>query len=185
MLSWKAVAVLSNFVSNYCCLYFTCSDTLFKKKKSRKSPTLPYDCRITPLPLLSSLILLSAILVLFLILIRPGSYFSMPIRPHLVQKWPQVDDLYLKRLEETWAKNNRLSTSSRLFTWHSLVYLRLLHMTQRREVSRLIRVSVVIRQNFHLQVTSQICNLLWSHDALVQKHLSYGSLRRSPNHSLI
>src|SRR6218665_37259 len=32
--------------------------------KSRKSPPLPYDCPITPLPLLSSLMLLSAILVL-------------------------------------------------------------------------------------------------------------------------
>src|SRR6218665_119193 len=37
--------------------------------KSRKSPTLPYDCPITPLPLLSSLMLLSAILVLLLIVI--------------------------------------------------------------------------------------------------------------------
>ena len=55
---------------------------------------------------------------------RPGSYFSVPIRPHLVQKRPQVDDLYLKRLEATWAKN-WLSTSSRLLTWHSVVYLRL------------------------------------------------------------
>jgi len=41
-----------------------------------------------------------------------------------------------------------------------------------------IRVSVVIRQNFHLRITSQICrpNLLRSHDALVQYRLSYGSL---------
>src|SRR6218665_1665996 len=36
--------------------------------KSRKSPTLPYDCPITPFPLLSSLMLLSSILVLLLIL---------------------------------------------------------------------------------------------------------------------
>src|SRR6218665_3098934 len=40
---------------------------------------------------------------------RPGSDFSVPIRL-------QVDDLYPKRLEATWAKNNRLSTSSRLMT---------------------------------------------------------------------
>src|SRR6218665_3377453 len=56
---------------------------------------------------------------------RPGSDFSVPIRPHLVQKVTpsrfQVDDLYLKRLEATWAKNNRLSTTSRLLTWHSVV----------------------------------------------------------------
>jgi len=44
-------------------------------------------------------------------------------------------------------------------------------------------VSVVIRQKFHLRVTSQICNLPQSHDALVQLHLSYGSLRRVPSHS--
>src|SRR6218665_3819346 len=48
--------------------------------KSRKSPTLPYDCRITPLPLLSSLILLSAILVLLLILISHSPTTS-PIFP--------------------------------------------------------------------------------------------------------
>src|SRR6218665_2090154 len=50
---------------------------------------------------------------------RPGSDFSVPIRP-------QVDDLYPKRVEATWAKNNRLSTSSRLLTWHTVVYLCLL-----------------------------------------------------------
>ena len=44
----------------------------------------------------------------------------------------QIDDLCPKRLEATWAKTNRLSTSSRLLTWHSVVYLRLLRY--RREV---------------------------------------------------
>ena|SRR6218665_1949807 len=34
--------------------------------------------------------------------------------------------LVTQRLEATWARNNRLSTSSRLLTWHTAVYLRLL-----------------------------------------------------------
>src|SRR6218665_99314 len=70
------------------------------------------------------------------------------------------------RLEATWAKNNRLSTSSRLrIDLHgTLLFTFVYYDSIVRSYTASIRVSVVIRQNFHLRVTSQICNLmtLWS-----------------------
>jgi len=54
-------------------------------------------------------------------LIRPGSYFSVPIRPHLVQKWLQVDFKSTACTQNDLRRLGQKATDFRLLTWRSVV----------------------------------------------------------------
>ena len=63
---------------------------------------------------------------------------------------------------------NKVTKYRRTKAFKSVVRVGYGQVKRREDLRVSIRVSVVIRQKFHIRVTQQMCNLPQSHDALVQ-----------------
>src|SRR6218665_4030263 len=144
--------------------------------KSRKSPTLPYDCPITPLSLLSSLMLLSAILVLLLIHIShsPTTSPTSPVPASCdLRRIRHMFDFKTASIIATSIVNSKLDYCNSLFLNLStrIQGLQLIQNSLARAVTRTHRrhhnTSVLkslhwlkILERIHLKVLSLTCNFL-------------------------